>query len=113
MRISPGKLIRLTRRHHGLSQERLALRVGTHQSAISRFERDDHSPKVETLDLLMTAMGERLELTGTPTVRNHGLREASKANAERSPADQLALTTSWDLMGRRLAVAGRRARNGG
>jgi transcriptional regulator with XRE-family HTH domain len=111
MQISPGELIRSTRKRHGLSQERLARRAGTKQSAISRFERDDHSPKVETLDLLMQAMGERLNLSGSRGTRD-GDRVNDETNGERSPEDRLALTASWNLIGERLAAAGRLARAG-
>lgn len=110
--MSPGELIRTTRERHGLSQERLARRVGTRQSAISRFERNDHSPKIETLNLLMQAMGDRLELSGQPLERNYE-RLPTEVNTERSAEDREALTVSWSRMGGRLAEAGRRARSGG
>jgi uncharacterized protein len=64
--VDAGDLIREARVRHGLSQERLARRAGTRQSAISRLERGDVSPTVETLELLLNAMGERLELRGVP-----------------------------------------------
>jgi transcriptional regulator with XRE-family HTH domain len=61
---------------HKLSQARLARRVGTQQSAISRIEADEVSPSVKTLSLLMQAMGERLDLTCSPLERNYVARGA-------------------------------------
>jgi transcriptional regulator with XRE-family HTH domain len=107
--MSPGQLIREARERHQLSQERLALRAGTRQSAISRLERDDLSPSVDTLDLLLKAMGEQLELSGRPLERDYDPLHR-KANAERSPEERLALAISWNRMAGRLADAGRRAR---
>jgi uncharacterized protein len=92
-----------------LSQLRLARRVGTRQSAISRLERDEISPTVETLELLLAAMGERLDLA-----RSVGEREYDpvhlRATAARSPDERLALGISWNRMAGRLAEAGRQAR---
>ncbi len=107
--MTPAKLIRETRRRHGLSQERLARRVGTRQSAISRLEADEVSPTVETLGLLMRAMGERLEIRGAPPEREYDPAHR-RATARRSPAERLALGISWNRMAGRLAVAGRKAR---
>lgn len=47
---------------HGLSQERLARRAGTTQSAISRIEQERVSPTVGTLAELLYLLGEDLEL---------------------------------------------------
>jgi transcriptional regulator with XRE-family HTH domain len=47
---------------HGLSQERLALRAGTTQSAISRIEQERGSPTVRTLEQLLHLMGDDLVL---------------------------------------------------
>ena len=69
--MTPGELIREVRMRHGLSQRRLARRVGTQQSAISRLEADKNSPSVETLELVLNAMGERLELTAGPLERDN------------------------------------------
>jgi hypothetical protein len=87
----------------------LARRVGTRQSAISRLEADEVSPSVETLELLMRAMGERLELAGVPPEREYDLAHR-RAAAARSPAERLALGMSWNRMAARLARAGRAAR---
>lgn len=59
---SPGTLLRDTRRKHGVSQKRLAIRAGTTQSAISRIERDGVSPTVDTLRELLWLLGEDLTL---------------------------------------------------
>jgi transcriptional regulator with XRE-family HTH domain len=61
--MSPGTLIRSTRERHRLTQAQLALRAGTSQNAVSRAERDEISPSVDTIQRLLGAMGERLELS--------------------------------------------------
>ena len=94
---------------HGLSQERLARRAGTRQSAISRLEADEISPSVETVDLLLRAMGESLQLAATPPERDYDPLHR-QAMAERSPGERLALGISWNRMAGRLAAAGRQAR---
>jgi len=86
--------------------------VGTKQSAISRLEADEVSPSVETLALLMRAMGERLELAAVPLERDYDSAHRRVA-ATRSPAERLALGISWNSMAARLAHAGREARDGG
>jgi transcriptional regulator with XRE-family HTH domain len=106
--VTPGELIRQTRTRRGLSQERLARRVGTRQSAISRLEADEVSPSVETLDLLLRAMGECLEIAvGRPPREYDPLH--LQATRARPPAERLALGISWNRMAGRLAVAGRKA----
>ena len=107
--MTPGQLIRTTRERRGLSQQRLARRVGTQQSAISRLEADEISPSVETLDLLMRAMGESLRLSGETPERDYDLAHR-RATAARLPAERLALGISWNRMAGRLAAAGRIAR---
>jgi transcriptional regulator with XRE-family HTH domain len=60
--MTPGQILRDARRRHGVSQERLATRAGTTQSAISRIERDRVSPTVQTLTELLQLLGEELSL---------------------------------------------------
>jgi transcriptional regulator with XRE-family HTH domain len=55
---SPGVLLREARIRHELSQEQLAIRSGTTQSAIARIERDRISPSIKTLTALFQAMEE-------------------------------------------------------
>jgi transcriptional regulator with XRE-family HTH domain len=94
---------------HGLSQERLARRAGTRQSAISRLEADEVSPSIDTLALLMGAMGEGLELAAAPLQRDYDPLHR-RATAERDPSERLALGISWNRMAGRIAAAGREAR---
>lgn len=109
MGVDAAELIRATRMRHGLSQARLARRAGTRQSAISRLERGEVSPTVETLELLLNAMGERLELRASAPERRYDLLHL-RANTARSPEERLALAISWNRMAGRLAAAGREAR---
>lgn len=107
--MTPGHLIRTARLRRGLSQARLARRVGTQQSAISRLEADEVSPSVETLDMLMRAMGESLLIAAARPDREYDPAHR-RATAERSAAERLALGISWNRMAGRLAAAGREAR---
>jgi transcriptional regulator with XRE-family HTH domain len=63
---APGEVLREARKRHGLSQERLAVRAGTTQSAISRIESGRVSPSVDTLWELFFVLGEDLELVSVP-----------------------------------------------
>ena len=45
---------------YGLTQEQLADRMGTSESAISRLEGGQHRPSIETLEKLGQAFGERV-----------------------------------------------------
>lgn len=59
-------MLREARLRHGLSQERLAIRAGTTQSAISRIEKERVSPTVQTLAELLRLLGEDLVLKIEP-----------------------------------------------
>ena len=61
--MTPGQLLREARLRHGVSQERLAKRAGTTQSAISRIEQDRVSPTFQTLSELLHLLGEELVLS--------------------------------------------------
>lgn len=58
--------MREARIRHGVSQERLAIRAGTTQSAISRIEKERVSPSVQTLAGLLHLLGEDLVLATQP-----------------------------------------------
>jgi transcriptional regulator with XRE-family HTH domain len=84
MDIEPGRLLREARIRHGLSQERLATRAGTTQSAISRIEQERGSPSVRTLAELLHLMGEDLVLEAKP--RDWGVdRTLNQSNLRLSP----------------------------
>jgi transcriptional regulator with XRE-family HTH domain len=56
-------LVREARRRHGLDQADLAARMRTSQPAISRIERDQVSPTLETLERIFAAMGETFRIS--------------------------------------------------
>ncbi len=48
---------------HGLTQAELARRVGTSRASIARLEADGVSPTIATLERILLAVGEELELS--------------------------------------------------
>lgn len=60
--MTPGQLIRDARRSAGLSQQALASRMGTTQSAVAGLEADRSSPRVATLERALRACGQELAL---------------------------------------------------
>jgi transcriptional regulator with XRE-family HTH domain len=60
--VKSGQIIKDARARHGLSQRRLALRSGAGQAWISRVEREEVSPSVESLERLLLVMGETLSM---------------------------------------------------
>ena len=64
--MTPGQLLREARQRHYATQKQLATRAGTSQAAISRIERDEVSPTVETLARLLDLLGEKLVLSAEP-----------------------------------------------
>jgi predicted transcriptional regulator len=55
-----GELLRSTRERHGLTQGRLARRIGSDRAYISRVEKGEMSPTVDWVTRVMAAMGEEL-----------------------------------------------------
>lgn len=111
MAVEVGELIKRARQRHKLSQRALALRAATDQAAISRIERGDVSPSVETAERLMAAMGEELRLhTVRPQTPHDPLH--LRAMRQRTPAERLELAISWNRLAGRLSDAGRQARGG-
>ena len=74
-----GLLIREERVRRGLSQARLALRARTTQAVVSRIERGQVAPSVDTAERLLAAMG--LDLTyaaGPSRLRDHDAAAAGR-----------------------------------
>lgn len=85
---SPGELLKEVRRRQGVSQELLAKRAGTTQSAISRIESGRVSPSVDTLWELLYLLGEDLELSAQE--RNSGIDVTlNRANLAFTPAQRV------------------------
>lgn len=92
--ITPGQLLRGARARHGVSQKRLAIRAGTTQSAISRVERDQVSPSIETLRELLRLLGE--DLVFDSVQRDTGIdRSMTRDNLMRSHAERVARGREW------------------
>lgn len=102
-------VVKETRKRHGLSQQSLALRAGTDQAAISRIERGELSPTVETLERLMAAMGEELNFAPKRAPAQHDPLHV-RALRQRNAEERLELALSWNRLAADLAQAGRRAR---
>ncbi|HET7177803.1 MAG TPA: helix-turn-helix transcriptional regulator [Solirubrobacterales bacterium] len=109
--MSVAELIKGSRERHGISQRSLALRAGTDQAAISRIERGEVSPSIETVERLLAAMGERLRLQSEPFERHHDPLHL-RAAMQRTPAERLQVAISWNRLAGRLTEAGRQARAG-
>src|SRR5215213_4503443 len=65
-----GSLVRDARRHRGLTQQQLAERLGTSQSAVARIEQGNQNLTLELLDRLSTALESELINLG-PTGPTH------------------------------------------
>ena len=63
MLMGPGSFVRSVRRRHGLTQAELARRVGTSRASIARLEADGVAPTIATLERILLAVGEELELS--------------------------------------------------
>jgi predicted nucleotidyltransferase/DNA-binding XRE family transcriptional regulator len=72
-----GTLIRSARARAGLTQAQLGQLAGTSQSAIARYERGVAQPSLATLERLLAASGERLELRSTPEPRRTALNRSA------------------------------------
>ena len=90
MRRHPGELLREARTRHGLDQRTLARRAGTSQVQISRIERGQTSPTVETLARLLAVMGERLVLDSEQVRGNRSTAELRSDFEDLSPDQRVA-----------------------
>lgn len=58
-----AELLRQMRREAGLSQQQLATKLGTTQSAVARLEGGATQPRLETVEKLAETLGQNLLLT--------------------------------------------------
>jgi transcriptional regulator with XRE-family HTH domain len=86
----PGDVLRQARTRHGLDQRTLARRAGTSQVQISRIERGETSPTVDTLARLLAVMGERLVIESEPVRGNRSTTELRADFEGLSPEQRVA-----------------------
>lgn len=104
-----GALIRDARHRRGLGQAELAQRLGTSQPAISRIERDQVSPTIETLERILNAMGETLRVSTLPLSEpapggsNQSIAEL-RADYRLTPEERLAQAAQLSEMATELAA---------
>jgi predicted nucleotidyltransferase/DNA-binding XRE family transcriptional regulator len=70
-------LIRGARTRAGLTQAQLAKAAGTSQSAIGRYETGSAQPSLATLERLLAACGERIDVRSTPAPNRASLNRSS------------------------------------
>lgn len=107
--MTPGQLIREARRSAGLTQQALASRVGTTQSAVAGMEADRSSPRVATLERVLRACGRELSLSA-PQPRS-SIDETLVAQRLRIPAGERIKSLERGYADvRAIALAGARSR---
>lgn len=102
--MTPGQLLRDARRKHHCTQKQLAARAGTSQAAISRIERDEVSPTVETLARLLDLLGEELILETQLIDWGHD-RTLNEAKLDRTPAQRVADNVAFARFAARMQAA--------
>lgn len=107
---TPALIIRSARTAAGLTQQQLAERMGTTQSAVARLERGTTDPRFSTVEQAVRATGRRVQVT-TPAAPATDVDETLLAsNLRLSAADRVRRFRSAYRRAQQLAVAGARAR---
>jgi len=102
-------LLKDARLHAGLTQAKLARRLGISQAAVAKLERPDANPTVGTLEDALWVTGQRLVLATEPLRR--GIDETLVFEQLRlSPTQRLAQLEHMYEWGRELSLARARAR---
>jgi transcriptional regulator with XRE-family HTH domain len=85
--MNAGTALRYARRRAGFTQRELAGRAGVPQPAIARIERGTVSPRVATLERLLAATGDSLELA--PRMGDGVDRSLIRAALARNPEQRV------------------------
>ena len=107
--MTAAELVCNTRRRHGIDQRSLARRCRTSQTHISRIERGEVSPSIQTLDRIMQAMGERLELRSVPGPRGNQSIRQLRADMRLTPGERIVQAAALSHALTTIAGAGPRA----
>jgi transcriptional regulator with XRE-family HTH domain len=105
--MNAGSALRYARRRAGLTQRELAARAGVPQPAVARIERGTMSPRIATLERLLAATGDSLELV--PRIGDGVDRSLIRAALEKSPQERI---TAAGAAGRNLAAFQRAVERG-
>ena len=108
--MTAAELVRQTRRRHGIDQRSLARRCRTSQTHISRIERGEVSPSVETLERILQAMGERLELRAVPGPHGNQSVNELRADMQLTPGERIVQAAELSHALTTIAGAGASAR---
>ncbi len=92
MQNQAGEILRAARQRHGIGQHHLARLAGTSQAQISRIERGESSPSVQTLARVLAVMGERLSLESRPVIGNRPLAQLRADYEQLTASERLAQT---------------------
>ena len=87
-----------------MTQKQLAVRARTSQAAISRIERNEVSPTVETLARLLDLLGEDLVLDAAPIDWGHD-RTLNEAALDRTPAQRVADNVAFARFAKQVRAA--------
>ena len=105
-----GDQVRAARLRNGVSQQSLARRAGTSQSAVSRIESGAETPSFERFTQLLLVLGERPVLQTAPLELDVDAADLIRGRAL-THAERLAESASWNLVATRLEIAGARAKS--
>jgi transcriptional regulator with XRE-family HTH domain len=104
-----ASLLKQARNRAGLTQARLARRLGVSQAAVAKLERPEANPTVETLEAALWATGH--ELTLDAPARRPGVDESLiRQHLELPLAERLRGIETMYVEGRALALVGARSR---
>jgi len=105
----PGPLLAAARRNAGLTQAKLARRLGISQAALAQLERPAANPRVATLERALQATGAELSLHVHQHPRTID-ESLVRAQLELRPAERLEALETLYADARKLADAGARSR---